>query len=202
MARWGIVGTITAGLAVTMALVAAAGQAVGPVLSGSVTGTTALTAEQAVLLDTDLPVGENPQTFGADDAVTTRNDKGTQFAIAAELHVGQQMFVCLYLENKSEADAAAILELNVPQGIDVELEEFSDDGTSPNSCDGSMNDDDLVGEAQFERGAWLMRLSGSADVNESVGNFENDGVRLTIEPKDDLKPGFYTISGQITQIGG
>ena len=95
MARWGIAGTITTGLAITMALLATAEQAVGPVLSGSVTGTTALTAEQTVLLDKDLPVGENPQTIGADDAVTTRSDEGTQFAVAAALHVGQRMYVCL-----------------------------------------------------------------------------------------------------------
>lgn len=86
------------GLAVPVALVATAGQAVGPVLSGSVSGTTALRAEQAVLLDTDLPVGGgDPQTIRADDAATIRNDEGTQFAIAAELHVVQRMYVCLYL---------------------------------------------------------------------------------------------------------
>ena len=41
----GVAGAIAAGLAVTIALVATAGQAVGPVLSGSVSGTTALRAE-------------------------------------------------------------------------------------------------------------------------------------------------------------
>ena len=129
-----------------------------------------------MLLDTDLPAGGNPQTIGADDAATTRNDEGTQFVIAAELHVGQRMYVCLYLENKSEADAAAILELNVPQGIDVELEEFSEAGTSENFCRGTMTDDQLVDEAQFERGAWLTRLAGSVSPGLSVGNFENDAV--------------------------
>ncbi len=92
--------------------------------------------------------------------------------------------------------------MNVTQGTDVELEEFSEAGSSENFCGGNMTDDQLVDEAQFERGAWLMMLAGSSSADLSIGDFENDGVRLTIEPKDDLKPGFYTISGQITQIGG
>jgi hypothetical protein len=31
---------------------------------------------------------------------------------------------------------------------------------------------------------------------------DDGGSLITIEPKDDLKPGFYAISGQISQIGG
>ncbi|MDA1096290.1 MAG: hypothetical protein O3B84_03430 [Chloroflexi bacterium] len=34
------------------------------------------------------------------------------------------------------------------------------------------------------------------------GADDGDGVEITIEPKDGLTPGFYTIVGRLIQIGG
>ena len=173
----GLAGVLTA---------AAAEQAVGPVLTGSTSGSVNLTVEQAITLDTDLTLGNNPTVSSADDSVTTRNDEGTAFTVAAELNVGQQITTTLFLQNDSGADAAAVLELNVPAGIDVELTNISDgaEGTT------------VVSEAQLSRNTWLVVVKSTA------GNADNDGVRITIEPKDDLKPGFYTITGRLVQTSG
>ena len=162
----------------------AAGQAVGPVLAGSVTGTTGLTIEQAITLDTAYDLGDNPTVSGDDDAVTTRNDEGTEFTIAIELNVGERVTAVFNMQNHSDADAAAILELDVPAGIDVEL----------------VSEDSEIGEAQMARGVWLMTFEdGVGNAEDSEGN---DEFELRIEPKDDLKPGFYTITGRLVQIGG
>ena len=188
----------------------AAGQAVGPVLSGSVTGSAGLTVEQAVLLDTrdGFDVGLNPFVGGADDWATTRNDEGTEFTIAIELNVGETVYACVNLSNESGNDAAAMLELAVPAGIDVEVEEYSDSpdqhrGNPPAfECKSDMDeigDETFVNESKQSRDAWLLFLDAGTGTG---GKTYGDGVRLTVEPKDDLKPGFYTISGRLVQISG
>ena len=158
----------------------AAGQAVGPILTGSVTGSAGLTIEQAIMLDTDLDLGANPVISGADDAVTTRNDEGTEFTVAMELNVGQTVEATFFLQNESGNDGAALLELSVPTGIDVEL----------------VDETAEIGEAQLNRNSWLMTVSADAGVDD------DDSYTIRIEPKDDLKPGFYTISGRLVQISG
>ena len=152
----------------------AAGQAVGPVLTGSVTGTAGLTIEQAITLDVDRPLDERIVVSDADDAVTTTNDEGTEFTVAMELNVGQTVTATFNLNNASGAAGSAMLELSVPTGIDVEVTDETD-----------------LSEAQISRNAWLMAIP------DGSSSFE-----LTIEPKDDLKPGFYTISGRLVQISG
>ncbi len=77
----------------TLAAVAmTAGQTVGPVLADSVTGTVGLTVEQAITLDTDAGLGNNPSVDapnGGDlDWVSTFNDEGTEFTVAVEMFVG------------------------------------------------------------------------------------------------------------------
>ncbi len=102
------------------AVALAAGQAVGPVLAGSVTGSVGLTVEQAITLDVDnRDLDQRIVVNGADDAVTTTNDEGTEFSVAMELNVGQRVTADFYLWNASGVSGAAILELNVPAGIDV-----------------------------------------------------------------------------------
>ncbi len=163
---------VAAGLAVTGV---AAGQAVGPVLAGSVTGSVGLTVEQAVMLDVDnFDLGDRIEVTGADDAVTTTNDEGTEFSVAMELNVGQNVEALSNLFKATDEDAAMILELNVPAGIDVEI-----------------IDEGGLEEAQLNRGTWLMAVDS-----------ESSDFTIEIEPKDDLKPGFYTITGCLVQIGG
>ena len=185
----------TVGLAGVLT-VAAAGQAVGPVLTGSTSGSVNLTVAQAVTLDTDMGLGTNPGTAGADDAVTTRTDEGTGFTVAMELNVGQRVYTCVYVQNQSGADASTVLELSVPAGIDVEVEQFSSTAGGAQPCSASMSDDGVTQEAQLSPQTWL------AMVGKDAGVDNNDGLRATIEPKDDLKPGCYTISGRLVQISG
>jgi hypothetical protein len=154
---------------------AATRQAAGPVLAGSVKGIVGLTVEQAVTLDVDnFDLDERIEVTGAADAVTTTNDEDTGFAVAMELNVGQNVTALFNLFKYTDEDAAMILELNAPAGIDVEIVEESG-----------------LEEGQLNRGTWLM----------AVDDEESD-FTIEIEPKDDLKPDFYTISGRLAQIGG
>jgi hypothetical protein len=172
------------------------GEAVRPVLNGSVTGSTGLTVAQAIILGADMPLNTNPATFNADDAVTTRSDEDTKFTIATEFNVGENVLTWLYLQNDSDADASAILELNVPYGIDVEVEEFPESDDTLEVCDRPMADDGLVSDGQLNIDTSLVSPDMETGLNE------NDGVAITIEPKDDLNPGFYTIAGRIVQTSG
>ncbi len=157
------------------AVVAAAGQAVGPVLSGSVSGTAGLTVEQAVVLAEGGTVGIG-SLDSTDEGLGVINDEGTSFTAAIELHVGDTVTMTLPILNMSDADANAILELSCPAGVDVELDESSSN----------------LGEAQMSKNTWLL----------FVDKDNADSLTITISPKDDLKPGFYTISGRISQITG
>ena len=157
------------------AVVAAAGQAVGPVLSGSISGSAGLTVEQAILLSTTAS-DHSISGHAGDDSLIVVNDEGTSFTVAIEVHVGDSPVINLDLRNVSDADGNAILELNAPKGIDVEVDE-----TSAN-----------LGEAQMGPSAWLL----------FVDKDNTDSLSITVSPKDDLKPGFYTISGRIVQITG
>ncbi len=158
------------------AIVAVAGQAVGPVLSGSVSGSAGLTVEQAVVLTEGGTVTISSLDLN-DEGLGVVNDEGTSFTAAIELHVGDTVTMALPITNKSDADANAILELSVPAGVDVEVEPST--GTT-------------LKEAQLSKNDWLLKVDD--------GNTET--LVVTISPKDDLKPGFYTISGRIVQITG
>ncbi len=184
----------------TLLVVAAAGQAVGPVLSGAIQGSAGLVIEQAVTLDTDvasgsaIDFGDNNGTLGEtnepSDGVGTRNDDGSQFTIAAELTTGDTIHVNLYLQNGGVSDTSAILELNVPSNIDVEMT------TATVSADGSSLTENVVDEGQLARNKWLMTVGSEA------GTDDDDGITLIIRPERLITPGFYTITGRLFQIEG
>ena len=147
---------------------AVAGQAVGPVLAGSITWSTGVVVEQAVVLD----VSDGIDISGADDSTTTVNDEGTGFTIAIETDVGQSQTVDFDLENDSGKSANMLLTLNIPAGLDVQIQ----------------SEDDMT-EAQLNRNQWIFNVdSGDSDFD------------LIIESKDDIKPGFYTITGSLVQV--
>ena len=181
-------------------VVAAAGQAVGPVLSGAIQGSAGLVIEQAVTLDTDVATGsaidfgDNNGTLGEtnepSDGVGTRNDDGSQFTIAAELTAGDTIHVNLYLQNGGVSDTSAILELNVPSNIDVEMT------TASVGADGGSLTDNVVDEGQLSRNKWLMTVGSEA------GTDDDDGITLIIRPERLITPGFYTITGRLFQIEG
>ena len=162
-----------------MAIVAAAGQAVGPVLSGSVTGSAGLTTEQAIALTEGGTFLIDSLDTGLDEGLGVISDDGTSFTAAIELHVGDTVVMHLPVKNVSDARGHAILELLPPAGVDVEVEDSNNASTD-------------LQEAQMSRNAWLL----------SVINANAETLDITISPKDDLKPGFYTISGRIVQITG
>jgi hypothetical protein len=189
------------GLAVLL-MVAAAGQAVGPVLSGAITGSAGLVIEQAVTLDTDIEdgsaigFGNNDSIFSEtnepSDGVGTRNDDGSQFTIAAELTAGDTIHVNIYLQNEGVSDTSAVFELNVPQNIDIELIEAGV------AADGSTisEGENVIQEAQFGRNRWLLT------VGKDAGDGDDDGVTLIIRPERLITPGFYTITGRLFQVEG
>ncbi|MDA1095921.1 MAG: hypothetical protein O3B84_01505 [Chloroflexi bacterium] len=59
-----------------------------------------------------------------------------------------------------------------------------------------MSETAEIGVAQLNRNSWLMTVSAAAGVGD------DDSYTIHIEPKDDLKPGFYTISGRLNKISG
>ena len=161
---------------------AAAGQAVGPVLIGEIQGFAGLTIEQSVVLSsTSVDHGVFDSTGGGgsphDDAIVTVNDEGTAFTAAIELHVGDTEYLVLDLDNVSDVQANTIMELNVPAGIDVEVDDLDGD----------------ISEAQLNRKSWLMKLD-TASLRSSRD------LEVAISQKDDLRPGFYTITGRIVQV--
>jgi len=134
-----------------------------------VSGTAGLVVEQSLVLDAFSTVFSHS---GTDDSLLVINDEGTSFTAAVELHVGDyDNVIFLEINNNSDADANAMVELNVPRGIDVE-----DEGAG----------------RQMSATVWLLTVPANS----------SDGLELRVSPKDDLKPGFYTISGRIVQISG
>ena len=113
-------------------VVAAAGQAVGPVVSGGIHGFAGSTIEQSMVLSSttaDHGVFDSAGGGGSphDDVIVTLNDQGTAFTAAIELHVGDTEYLVLDLDNGSAVQANAIMELNVPAGIDFEVVDLDGD---------------------------------------------------------------------------
>jgi hypothetical protein len=184
-------------LVVALGVIAlAAGQAVGPVLSGSATGQTSVTVSLGLTLDIDYDMDQNPRfetTPGRnpDDSVAVRSPDGSQFTVSGELHTGETAALDVFLENSAEADAGAIVEVTVPSGVEVDIEELGGSG------------DDFQA-AQLDRTRWLFWVDGGAGTNENSATplLGDDGFALIIRPQADLNPGFYNISVVITQVIG
>ena len=162
-------------------VVAAAGQAVGPVLSGGIQGFAGLTIDQSVVFSStsaDHGVFDSAGGGGSphDDATVTLNDEGTAFTASIELHVGDTEYLVLDLDNVSDVQANAIMELNVPAGIDFEVDDLDGD----------------TSEVQLNSKSWLMKL-------DTVSLGSSGDLEIAFSPKDDLRPGFYTITGRIVQ---
>ncbi|RUA03910.1 MAG: hypothetical protein DSY88_04405 [Candidatus Poseidoniales archaeon] len=92
------------------------------------------------------------------------------------MHVGDARMLILTLDNLSDADANATLTLNVPDGIDVEVQVI-----------GSVDD------VELSRDVWLLRIRESLTEGK---------VRIIIESKDNVKPEYFEITGEIVQITG
>ena len=172
--RLGRVGLPVWSIILTAMLVAAAaGQAVGPILSGGIQGASGVAVEQAIVLDTDG--GTTTTVTGADDFVVTANDEGTSFTAAIELHIGDSPILKLDVDNGSDVSGNAVLELTAPAGLDIAVDETGSD----------------IEEAQMTRTTWLLTVNtGDSDAT----------LDITLSLKDDMQPGFYSISGRIKQV--
>jgi len=180
-------------VALALGLVAlAAGQAVGPILSGSTSGEIGATVSQAITVDTEnlSNFSDRVTVMGANDWVSTTDDEGTHFTVAFEANVGDTVTVHLFLLNRSDKDASAKLVLDLPAGVDVSVDNASG-GLAPNFA-----------EAQLSRTTWLLTVDEDAAGNSTLVNGTANKLSITIETKDDFKPGFYQVSGRIVQIEG
>ena len=92
------------------------------------------------------------------------------------MHVGNARMLILTLDNLSDADANATLTLNVPDGIDVEVQAIGS-----------------VDEVELSRDVWLLRIRESLTEGK---------VRIIIESKDNVKPEYFEITGETVQITG
>ena len=181
---WTIVVTVT----LALAFAAASGQ-VGKALTGETVGAVELVVEQAIILDTNLPIGQNPTVVfptGVGDSASTRNDEGTSFRVAIEMHQGQVAYVTLFLDNRAgegiDDAGSAVLELQVPDDININVSEAWQSDLS---------------EAQMGPDRWLIVVPGGTGSGD-----RNNGLQIAIKPKDVIKPGFYSITGRIIQIEG
>ena len=162
--------------ALAILVLAVAGQALGPVLSGMVTGSTGVVVEQSLRLTDDSVVYSN---FGFDDAILTINDEGTAFTAAMELHAGAlDNIVTLVIENTSGATANAMTRLVLPPGLRAEME--SEIGTD-------------VTEAQLDGNTWILTLTEDS---------KDEDLDITLLAEDNIMPGFYSITGQLLQTSG
>ncbi len=166
------VGLLAIGMAVTLA---SSGQAVGPVLSGSITGSAGVTAQQALVIS----ACDITSHGGADDALCDVAAQGVSFTAAIEIHRHDKAVIALGINNTSQADVNATIELSVPTGFDVEMEDSDNASTK-------------LREAQMARSTWLL----------FVGTANTEKLNITLRPRPDLVPGFYTISARIAEIVG
>lgn len=163
---------LVAGIGVTLV---SSGQAVGPVLSGSVSGTAGVTAQQALVLNTCSIISHG----GVDDALCDIGSQGASFTAAIEMHQNDKAIVLLGITDTSQADVNGTLELSVPTGFDVEVED-------------SDNASAKLKEAQMNKSTWLL----------FVGTANTETLNVTLRARPDLAPGFYTISARIAASVG
>ncbi len=188
-----------------LALVAAgAGAAAGTVLAGKVTGETNVAVSQALLVgdnvtwessltaDTSTNTTQPQQIYKHASWVKIPNryfgavaDDNTAFQAAAEVATGDWVAFTLPLKNASEVDLVGLLTLNVPAGLEVEA--FS--ATPASSQSNVMN------VVRVGLNTWKFKLAAGADY-QTV-----DKLELVISADDTVAPGFYTIDGNIKQIG-
>ena len=109
-----------------------------------------------------------------DDSIVLINDEGTAFTAAIESHIGDSYMLILTLENNSDADANAMLELDVPKEIDVEVEAVGS-----------------IAEAQLARRTWALNVPSTLTEGK---------LRLIFSPRDESAPDFYNVTGRLVQV--
>ncbi len=167
---WALVITVMA----MAAMVAAAGQAVGPVLSGQINGTTGLVVGQAIVLDTTASSAH--AVTDTEDGVIVVSDDGTGFTAAMEAFRGTTGRILLDLKNKGTQDSAALITIIAPRGVEIDANEVTGEA-------------DGVAVAKMSRNTWLMTVP-----NGETGGDQDVELSLTGEP------GYFTVQASIVQI--
>ncbi len=173
--RMGRLGLPIWALALTIvAMVAAAGQAVGPVLSGQINGTAGLVVGQSIVLATEGTTAHD--ITGEEDGVIVVSDDGTGFTAAVEAFRGQTVSIKLDLHNKGDQDSAALITIIAPRGVDIDADEVT-------------GEPDGVEVAKMSRNTWLMTVPAGEDEGDADVQIDLTG-----------EPGFFTIQASIVQI--
>lgn len=102
-------------------VIVGAGAATGLVLKDQIDGTTTIAVSQALLID-GAPV---VPTAGSDhdEFLGTADDDGSAWAAHFEANNGDTLVFLIPIVNEGEQDMAAILTLDIPEGITVNIEE-------------------------------------------------------------------------------
>ena len=210
---------LTLGLVI---VVAGAGAAVGPILAQRLTVRTTVTATQALHLDlplvdmafTPFPTvisGSTPTYKTAQQlpqgarVYESLTDTSTEFTVAADLTATSSKFdVIVPIGNLSNNQVVARLELDIPDGLDVDIERS-----------GPVNVNTLVpaitsiaGKANFTRinpntweGTWPPQTATSEAAIEGVFPFTPitayNGFVMHIALHNGTPPGFYLIQGKV-----
>jgi len=156
---------------------AAVDQTVGPTLEQAVHGQASVTAQSAVVFDTSFKMADTSLSAGFqpfDQFVGVIGDNGTSFTAAMETQINSTGEFNVPIANRSNANAAAILTLDVPAGIDV-----------------NIDSDIQVTHARIGADRWLLT------VGKLGGN-----VYVDVRPKAGTQPGEFKIKGQLTQFAG
>ncbi len=180
------------------ALVAAgAGAAAGTVLAGKVTAEVNAAVSQALLVE--APVWQSSLTsgHGAPQQVDRHTgwvsepkrdfgaakDDNTAFQAAAEFAQGEWVAFNLPFKNASSNNMTALMTLNVPEGLEVEV--YADNTTTPK----------ITEVVRIGLNTWKFKVDKDAEYTST------DNLVVVISADDGITPGYYTVGGDIKQIG-
>jgi Tol biopolymer transport system component len=197
--------TIPLLLTAVLLVVIGAGAAAGTVLAGKVTGIAPVAVSQALL--TEAPVWQSTCDInkllwqGTNSDYMTQQvylhnsfisapsrffgavaDDNTGFQAAAEIAVGDWVSFNLPLKNASENPLGATLTLNIPDGLEVEVWR-------------SSMADNINNVVRTSTSTWRIEVAAAAEYDH-----EDDCLMFTINADDIAAPGYYTISGTLSQI--
>ena len=147
-------------------IVATAGAAAGTVLSGAVAGQVSTTVSQSLSINSG-------SISGADNAIFTVSDDGTEFSAAAEINNGDKYTIELVLGNASTDTATFELSLAGPKDVGLSAS----------------------GEATKVQAVRISATTWKGSVVAGSGK-----LTITVAAADDMDPGFYSIEGSIRQV--
>lgn len=176
------------------------GAAAGTVLAGKVTGEINVAASQAILVgapvwaDSAVAPDDNmpQQVFNhaaqgwinpPNRGIGTVADDNTAFEAAAELAIGDWTAFILPLKNASDVPLTALLTLDVPDGIEIEV--YAPTGSH------------ISNPVRIGLNTW--KFVADADVDLYTSPLVSFLV-VVVSLDDTSVPGYYTFGGQIQQI--